>query len=52
MLYIYSDISFQIDKLEETMASEKIPEDFELYKLIALLKNNNHVIPSVSFILR
>lgn len=46
----YSDyIYFQIDKLEETMAKENIPEDFELYKLIALLKKNNHILPDVSF---
>ncbi|KMQ97547.1 pentatricopeptide repeat-containing protein 2 [Lasius niger] len=34
-----------IDKLEETMAKENIPEDFELYKLIALLKKNDHILP-------
>jgi len=36
-----------IDKLEETMAKENIPEDFELYKLIALLKKNNHILPDM-----
>ncbi|XP_072746083.1 pentatricopeptide repeat-containing protein 2, mitochondrial [Anoplolepis gracilipes] len=34
-----------IDKLEETMAKENIPEDFELYKLIAILKQNDYVMP-------
>lgn len=43
--YIY----FQIEKLEETMAKENIPEDFELYKLIALLKKNDHILSDVSF---
>ncbi|KAM0729875.1 Pentatricopeptide repeat-containing protein 2, mitochondrial [Formica fusca] len=33
-----------IEKLEEAMAKENIPEDFELYKLIALLKNNDHIL--------
>lgn len=31
------------------MAKENIPEDFELYKLIALLKNNDHILLDVSF---
>lgn len=29
------------------MAKENIVEDFELYKLIALLKNNDRVLPEV-----
>lgn len=33
-----------IEKLEEAMAKENIPEDFELYKLIGLLKSNNHIL--------
>ncbi|XP_025075304.1 pentatricopeptide repeat-containing protein 2, mitochondrial-like [Pogonomyrmex barbatus] len=33
-----------IEELEETMAKENVPEDFELYKLIALLKKNNHIL--------
>lgn len=33
-----------IEKLEEAMAQENVPEDFELYKLIKLLKNNNHIL--------
>lgn len=32
------------------MAKENIPEDFELYKLISLLKKNDYVIPEVSFV--
>lgn len=31
------------------MANENIPEDFELYKLIDLLKSNGHVMLDVSF---
>lgn len=31
------------------MAKENIPEDFELYKLIGLLKSNNHILLDVSF---
>lgn len=31
------------------MAKENIPTDFELYKLITLLKNNDYIIPDVSF---
>lgn len=46
LLYVY----FQIEKLEAAMAKEKVPEDFELYKLINLLKNNDHVLLDVSFI--
>jgi len=34
-----------IEKLEETMAKENVPEDFELYKLIALLKRDEHILP-------
>ncbi|XP_029177136.1 pentatricopeptide repeat-containing protein 2, mitochondrial-like [Nylanderia fulva] len=34
-----------IEKLENTMAKENIPEDFELYKLIDLLKKNDHILP-------
>lgn len=30
------------------MVKENVPEDFELYKLLALLKNNDHIIPEVS----
>jgi len=30
------------------MAQENIPEDFELYKLITLLKKDEHILPSVS----
>ncbi|EFN61442.1 Pentatricopeptide repeat-containing protein 2 [Camponotus floridanus] len=33
-----------IEKLEKAMAKENIPEDFELYKLIGLLKSNNHIL--------
>ncbi|KYM78664.1 Pentatricopeptide repeat-containing protein 2 [Atta colombica] len=36
-----------IEKLEETMAQENIPEDFELYKLITLLKKDEHILPSI-----
>ncbi|KAL6432444.1 hypothetical protein ACFW04_006792 [Cataglyphis niger] len=34
-----------IEKLEESMAKENIPTDFELYKLITLLRNNDHILP-------
>ncbi|XP_071567711.1 pentatricopeptide repeat-containing protein 2, mitochondrial [Temnothorax nylanderi] len=34
-----------IEKLEEAMATENIPEDFELYKLITLLKKDDHILP-------
>ncbi|KYQ58166.1 Pentatricopeptide repeat-containing protein 2 [Trachymyrmex zeteki] len=34
-----------IEKLEETMAQENIPENFELYKLIALLKKDEYISP-------
>ncbi|XP_050456747.1 pentatricopeptide repeat-containing protein 2, mitochondrial-like isoform X2 [Cataglyphis hispanica] len=33
-----------IEKLEESMAKENIPADFELYKLITLLKDNDHIL--------
>lgn len=33
-----------IEKLEETMAKENVPEDFELYKLIALLKRDDYIL--------
>ncbi|KAL0112827.1 hypothetical protein PUN28_012234 [Cardiocondyla obscurior] len=33
-----------IDQLEEAMAQENIPEDFELYKLISLLKKDDFLI--------
>lgn len=33
-----------IETLEKTMAKENIPEDFELFKLIALLKKNGHIL--------
>lgn len=39
----------QIEKLEETMAQENIPENFELYKLIALLKKDEYISPKVSW---
>lgn len=39
---------FQIEKLEEAMAKENIPEDFELYKLISLLKKNDFIVAEVS----
>ncbi|KYM94058.1 PREDICTED: pentatricopeptide repeat-containing protein 2, mitochondrial-like [Cyphomyrmex costatus] len=35
-----------IEKLEEAMAKENIPEDFELYKLITLLKKDEHILSS------
>ncbi|XP_014485506.1 PREDICTED: pentatricopeptide repeat-containing protein 2, mitochondrial-like [Dinoponera quadriceps] len=38
----FSDV---IEKLESAMAQENIVEDFELYKLITLLKNNNRILP-------
>lgn len=34
-----------IEKVEKAMAKENIPEDFELYKLITLLKKDDRVIP-------
>lgn len=34
-----------IEKLEEAMAKENVPEDFELYKLITLLKQDDHILP-------
>ncbi|KYN22195.1 PREDICTED: pentatricopeptide repeat-containing protein 2, mitochondrial-like isoform X1 [Trachymyrmex cornetzi] len=34
-----------IEKLEEAMAQDNIPEDFELYKLITLLKKDDHILP-------
>lgn len=30
------------------MAKDNVPEDFELYKLIALLKKDDHILPEVS----
>ncbi|KAG5311050.1 PTCD2 protein, partial [Acromyrmex insinuator] len=36
-----------IEKLEEAMAQENIPEDFELYKLITLLKKDEHILPNI-----
>ncbi|XP_050460443.1 pentatricopeptide repeat-containing protein 2, mitochondrial-like [Cataglyphis hispanica] len=33
-----------IEKLEESMAKENIPTDFELYKLITLLRSNDHIL--------
>lgn len=47
--HILSALYLQIEKLEEAMAKENIPEDFELYKLIALLKKDDHIIHDVSF---
>ncbi|XP_011878140.1 PREDICTED: pentatricopeptide repeat-containing protein 2, mitochondrial-like [Vollenhovia emeryi] len=34
-----------IEKLEQAMIKADIPEDFELYKLIALLKQEDHILP-------
>ncbi|KAL6418765.1 hypothetical protein ACFW04_011803 [Cataglyphis niger] len=33
-----------IEKLEKSMAKENIPANFELYKLITLLKDNDHIL--------
>lgn len=41
---------FQIEKLEKAMVKENVPTDFELYKLISLLKKDNFVVPEVSFV--
>ena len=49
---IYMHVLFllylQIEKLEATMAQENIPDDFELYKLISLLKTEEFILSSVS----
>lgn len=31
------------------MVKENVPTDFELYKLISLLKKDNFIVPEVSF---
>lgn len=46
---IFFFVDFQIDKLEKALADENIPESFELYKLIDLLKKNNYIDSEVSF---
>lgn len=34
-----------IEHLEEVMKKENVPENFELYKLLDLLKKNDHILP-------